>query len=85
MIFCDIKLSEDGLDEALENIYKLNPEFKRKFKSELELSKKDIQIYLKDFKLAEVIRGIKSLKNLNTNLLPEEKVRELAENEWVNI
>ena len=85
MIFCGIKLSEDGIDEALENIYKLYPEFKRKFKSELELSKNDIQIYLKDFKLAEVIRGIKSFKNLNTNLLPEEKVSELTENEWVNI
>ena len=85
MIFCDIKLSEDGIDEALENIYKLNPEFKRKFKPELELSKKDIQKYMKDFKLTEVIRGIKSFKNLNTYLLPEEKKSELTENEWVNI
>ena len=29
MFFYDIKLNEDDVDETLENIYKLNPEFKK--------------------------------------------------------
>ena len=69
MIFCDIKLNEEGVDETLENIYKLNPKFKE-FESELEKPKADIKEYIRAFKLGNILEGIKRFKNINLNSLP---------------
>ena len=69
MIFCDIELSEKGVEEALKNIYKWKPDFERKYKSKLEWAKYDIEKYVKDFEIGKVIEKIKISKK---NLLPGE-------------
>ena len=63
MIYCDINLNEDRVDEAFENIYKLDPKFKEYYL--LEWSKYDIKKYIKDFKLGQILRGVKQFKNVN--------------------
>ena len=70
MIFCDIKLNEDGVDETLDNIYELNQDFK-KYKSELEKSKSDIKKYVKEYRLGNILEGIKRFTNINMNILPD--------------
>ena len=70
MIFCDIKLNEDGVDETLDNIYELNQDFK-KYKSELEKSKSDIKTYVKEYRLGNILEGIKRFTNINMNILPD--------------
>ena len=72
MIFCDIKLNEDGVEEAIKNIYKFNSYFE-KYKTKLNEAKNDIKDYVKDFKIGNVIEGIKRFKILKMNLLPEVK------------
>ena len=72
MIFCDIKLSEDGVEEAIKNIYKFNSDFE-KYKTKLNEAKNDIKKYVKDFKIGNVNEGIKRFKILKMNLLPEAK------------
>ena len=68
MIFCDVKLNEDGVDETLENIYKFNSRFE-KYKSKLFWAKFDIKKYVGVFKLGQVLEGIKRIKKINLNLL----------------
>ena len=54
-----IQLNKNGVSETLEKIYKLNPDFKTNFKSELEKSKADIEEYVVDYKLCDIIKAIK--------------------------
>ena len=74
MIFCDIELSENGVEEALKNIYKWKPDFEIKYKSQLEWAKNDIEAYIKDFEIGKVIKKIKISKK---NLLPGELEKNL--------
>ena len=55
----DIQLNENGVSETLEKIYKLNPDFKTNFKSELEKAEFDIKAYVEDYKLGDIIKAIK--------------------------
>lgn len=68
MIFCDIKLNEEGVDETVENIFKFRPDFE-KYKFYIEWVKSDIKVYVKDFKLGQILEGLKGFKKLNLNLL----------------
>ena len=68
MIFCDIKLNEEGVDETVENIFKFRPDFE-KYKLYIEWKKSDIKVYVKDFKLGQILEGLKGFKKLNLNLL----------------
>ena len=70
MIFCDIKLNEEGVDETVENIFKFRPDFE-KYKFDIELAIFDIKNYVKDFKLGQILEGLKGFKKLNLNLLPK--------------
>jgi hypothetical protein len=70
MIFCDIKLNEEGVDETVENIFKFRPDFE-KYKFYIEWAKSDIKNYVKDFKLGQILEGLKGFKKLNLNLLPK--------------
>lgn len=55
----DIQLNKNGVSETLEKIYKLNPDFKTNFKSELEKAEFDIKAYVEDYKLGDIIKAIK--------------------------
>ena len=70
MIFCDIKLNEEGVDETVENIFKFRPDFE-KYKFDIKLAIFDIKNYVKDFKLGQILEGLKGFKKLNLNLLPK--------------
>ena len=54
-----IQLNKNGVSETLEKIYKLNPDFKTNFKSELEKAEFDIKAYVEDYKLGDIIKAIK--------------------------
>lgn len=72
MFFCDIKLNEEGVEEALKNIYKINQDFEKKYKSKLESAKYDIKAYVKDYELGKLIGAIKNFKIPKMDLIPEE-------------
>ena len=55
----EILLNKNGVSQTLEKIYKLNPDFKTNFKSELEESKTQIERYVNDYKLGDIIKAIK--------------------------
>ena len=55
----EIKLNKNGVSQTLEKIYKLKPDFKTNFKSELEKAKDDIENYVDDYKLGDIIKAIK--------------------------
>ena len=55
----DIQLNENGVSETLEKIYKLKPDFKTNFKSELEKAECDIKRYVDRYKLGDIIKAIK--------------------------
>ena len=55
----EIQLNENGVSETLEKIYKLKPDFKTKFKIELENAKYDIKGYVDRYKLGDIIKAIK--------------------------
>ena len=66
MIFCDIELNECGVEEGLEKIYELKPDFK-KILIWLERTKID---NVKDFEFGKIIEKVKIAKK---HLLPEKK------------
>ena len=51
----DIVLSENGVEQTMEKIYKLRPEFKEDYKFKLEWSKSDIERYIVEFKICQII------------------------------
>ena len=55
----EIQLNENGVSETLEKIYKLKPDFKTNFKSELENAEYDIKRYVDRYKLGDIIKAIK--------------------------
>ena len=55
----EIQLNENGVSETLEKIYKLKPDFKTNFKSELEKAEYDIKRYVDRYKLGDIIKAIK--------------------------
>lgn len=58
----EILLNKNGVSQTLEKIYKLNPDFKTNFKSELEEAKTQIEKYVTDYKLGDIIKAIKIYK-----------------------
>ena len=64
----DISLNKNGVDQILEKIFKFKPFF-TKYKTKLEESKRDIKVYLYDYKLYDVIRTIKNYISSKNNFL----------------
>ena len=58
----EIELNKNGVSQTLEKIYKLKPDFKTNFKFELEKSKADIEEYVDDYELGDIIKAIKIYK-----------------------
>ena len=56
----DIELNLNGIEETLEKIYKLKPEFKNDFEIYLKKPVRDIKSHLDDFKLFNILKGIKN-------------------------
>jgi len=67
----DIELNLDGIEETLEKIYKLKPEFKNDYELQLENQKLDIKRYLNDFKLFNILKGIKNFIIPKMNLIKD--------------
>ena len=61
----DIELDVNGVEQTLEKIYKLRPEFKEDYKFDLECQILDIKIYIEEFKICQIIKVIKE------NLMPK--------------
>ena len=61
----DIELDTNGVKQTLEKIYKLRPEFKEDYKLDLECQEYDIERYIREFKLCQIIKVIKE------NLMPK--------------
>ena len=55
----DIELDVNGVKQTLEKIYKLRPEFKEDYKFDLERQEFDIIRYIWEFKICQIIKGIK--------------------------
>ena len=55
----DIELDTNGVKQTLEKIYKLRPEFKEDYKFDLECQILDIIRYILEFKICQIIKGIK--------------------------
>ena len=55
----EFQLNKNVVSQTLEKIYKLNPDFKTNFKAELEESKTQIERYVNDYKLGDIIKAIK--------------------------
>jgi len=55
----DIELDSNGVKQTLEKIYKLRPEFKEDYKFDLERQEFDIIRYIWEFKICQIIKGIK--------------------------
>ena len=55
----DIELDTNGVKQTLEKIYKLRPEFKEDYKFDLERQEFDIIRYIWEFKICQIIKGIK--------------------------
>ena len=52
-------LDVNGVKQTLEKIYKLRPEFKEDYKFDLECQEYDIEKYIREFKICQIIKGIK--------------------------
>ena len=55
----DVDLDVNGVEQTLEKIYKLRPEFKEDYKFDLERQEFDIIRYIWEFKICQIIKGIK--------------------------
>ena len=81
MIFDDeIELNKNGVEQTLKKIYKLDSELEKNYNSELEKAENDIKQYIEDFKVCDIIKGIKKfivpniknqLEQQNENLLTQ--------------
>ena len=81
MIFDDeIELNKNGVEQTLKKIYKLDSELEKNYNSELEKAENDIKQYIEDFKVYDIIKGIKKfivpniknqLEQQNENLLTQ--------------
>ena len=61
----DIDLDVNGVKQTLEKIYKLRPEFENDYGFSLNWAKFDIERYIKEFKICQIIKVIKE------NLMPK--------------
>ena len=62
MLFCnDIEPNESGVNQTLEKIYLLKPQFKQNlnFKFKLGIAEKNNKNYIKEYKLSDILNGIK--------------------------
>ena len=74
MLFCkDIEPNEFGVSQTLEKIYLSKPEFKQYFKLELENAEKNNKNYIKEYKLSDILKGIKKIIIPRVHLLPDNK------------
>ena len=81
MIFDDeIELNKNGVEQTLKKIYKLDSELEKNYNSILEKAENDIKQYIEDFKVCDIIKGIKKfivpniknqLEQQNENLLTQ--------------
>ena len=69
----DIELNLEGIEETLEKIYKLKPEFKNDYELQLKKPVEDIKFYLNDFKLFNILKGIKNLIIPKMDLIKNKK------------
>ena len=70
----DIELNLNGIEETLEKIYKLKPEFKNDFELQLEKPVRDIESHLDDFKLFNILKGIKNFIIPKMNLIKDKMI-----------
>ena len=62
MLFCgDIEPNEIGVSQTLKKIYLLKPEFKQNFKFKLGNAEKNNKNYIKEYKLSDILNGIKKI------------------------
>ena len=74
MLFCnDIEPNESGVSQTLEKIYLSKPEFKQNFKLELGNAVNNNKNYIKEYKLIDILNGIKKIIIPRENLLTEKK------------
>ena len=81
MIFDDeIEINKNGVEQTLKKIYKLDSELEKNYNSELEKAENDTKQYIEDFKVCDIIKGIKKfivpniknqLEQQNENLLTQ--------------
>lgn len=83
MIFDDnIELNGYGIKQTLDKIYEFKPDFE-KYKPKLERAERDIKDYMKDYKLYDVIEGIRKfllpkVKNL-LDKMPKKELKLLTD------